>query len=110
MSWQVVYTPEASKDVTRLDGSQRKEYAKAINKVSQNPLPQREGGYGKPRGNKGGRNLTGLLKVKLRGAGLRIVYALERRDEEMVIVVVGARADDEVYDIAAERWDRHARQ
>lgn len=48
--------------------------------------------------------------MKLRGAGLRIVYALERRDEEMVIVVVGARADDEVYDIAAERWDRYARQ
>lgn len=39
MSWQVVYTPEASKDVSRLDGSLRKEYAKAINKVSQNPLP-----------------------------------------------------------------------
>lgn len=72
--------------------------------------PQREGGYGKPLGNKGGRNLTGLLKVKLRGAGLRIVYALERRDEEMVIVIVGARADNEVYDIAAERWDRYARQ
>lgn len=44
MSWQVVYTPEASKDVTRLDGSQRKEYAKAINKVSQNPLPSVKAG------------------------------------------------------------------
>lgn len=108
MSWQVTYTPEAAKDVARLDGSQRKEYAEAINKVSQNPLPQQEGGYGKPLANKGGRNLTGLFKVKLRGAGLRIIYALERRDEEMVIVVVGARADDEVYDIALERWERYS--
>lgn len=108
MSWRRTILPEAQKEIEALDGSQRIQVRKAINKVSQNPLPQQEDGYGKPLGNKGGRNLTGLFKVKLRGAGLRIVYALERRDEEMVIVVVGARADDEVYDIALERWERYS--
>jgi len=35
---------------------------KGIFKVSQNPLPNTEGGYGKPLGNHSGVNLTACLK------------------------------------------------
>ena len=66
-----------------------------------------EGGYGKPLGNKGGHDLTGLLKIKLKDAGLRVVYKLIRTETEMIIVVIGARADDEVYDIASKRNMRY---
>ena len=76
---------------------------KAIRKVAQNPLPVNEGGYGKPLGNKGRTKLSGLLKVKLRDAGIRIVYKLIRTRTEMLIVVIGARSDDEVYQIADKR-------
>lgn len=103
MSWGVVYLPEAEKDVKGLDGSLRKQYDKAIRKVSQNPLPAERGGYGKPLGNKGGRNLTGLLKIKLRGSGLRAVYKVLEDQTIMLVVVVGDRDDEEVYDIAAKR-------
>ena len=74
---------------------------KAINKVLQNPLPVTEGGYGKPLGNKQGNDLAGLLKIKLRDAGIRVVYKFIRT--EILVVVIGARADDEVYETAQHR-------
>ncbi|MDD3338067.1 MAG: type II toxin-antitoxin system RelE/ParE family toxin [Lachnospiraceae bacterium] len=107
MSWNVNYLPEALEDLRRLDGSQRILIRKAIQKVCQNPLPETEGGYGKLLGNKNNTNLSGFLKVKLRGAGLRIVYQLIRRDDDMLVIVIGAREDEEVYEIASKRIAKH---
>ncbi|MDR0924667.1 MAG: type II toxin-antitoxin system RelE/ParE family toxin [Hungatella sp.] len=107
MNWKVSYLPEALEDLRKLDGSQRILIRKAIQKVSQNPLPETEGGYGKFLGNKSSTNLSGFLKVKLRGAGLRIVYLLVRRDNDMLVIVIGARADDEVYETAHNRIKKH---
>lgn len=103
MNWNVVYLPEAVKDMKKLAGNQQILVAKAIKKASQNPLPENEGGYGKPLGNHNDTKLAGLMKIKLKSSGLRIVYQLIRTDTEMIIVVIGARADDEVYDIAQKR-------
>lgn len=103
MSWDVQYLPEAERDLKELDGIQRILVRKAIKKVQQNPLPQSEGGYGKPLGHKGERDLTNLLKIKLKASGIRIVYSLIRQDEKMVIIVIGIREDEEVYDIANAR-------
>ena len=105
MRWKVEFTAEAEKDMKALDYSQRLQVDKVIYKVSQNPLPQSEGGYGKSLGNKQSKNLTGLLKVKLLKLGIRVVYKIVRTDEIMKIIVVAARADDNVYDIAAKRID-----
>ena len=103
--WTIVYADEAKKDIKALDNAQTIQVIKAINKVSQNPLPQSEGGYGKPLGNKQTKNLTGLLKIKLLKFGIRVVYKLVRADEIMKIIVVAARSDDEVYDIAYKSND-----
>lgn len=89
MKWDITYLPEALDDLRRLDGSQRILVRKAIQKVSSNPLPETEGGYGKLLGNKNNTNLSGLLKVKLRGAGLRIVYKLVRMEDRLLIIVIG---------------------
>ena len=107
MNWNVELFPEAKKDLKKLDRSQRDLVGKAIDRVSRNPLPVSEGGYGKPLGNKLGANLTGLLKIKLKNAGLRVVYFLRRTETGMTVVVVGARADEEVYQIARERMKKH---
>ena len=103
MSWEVEYLPEAAKDLARLANDQKRLIFKAIDKVRQNPLPQSEGGYGKPLGNKRGNDLTSFLKIKLRGAGIRVVYKLIRTKTQMLIVVVGVREDNEVYEIAQKR-------
>ena len=67
MSWIVREFPEVQEDLNKLDRGKRKQVLKAIDRVSQNPLPQNEGGYGKPLGNKGNVNLSGCYKIKLRG-------------------------------------------
>ena len=107
MNWEVDYLPEARKDIKNLDRSKQIIVNMAIKKVKSNPLPQAEGGYGKPLGNKHGVNLTTLLKIKLRGEGLRIVYKLVRTETSMLIVVVGAREDEEVYEFAQRRLVSH---
>lgn len=107
MSWTLEYLPEAEKDLKALDGSQRILVLKAIKKVQQNPLPVDEHGYGKPLGNHSSTSLAGLLKIKLRATGLRVVYQLRRTESSMVIIVIGVRADDEVYDLAQKRAHKH---
>lgn len=108
MKWTYEFSSDAEKDFADLDGTQKKQVLKALDKVVQNPLPRSEGGYGEPLGNKRGRNLTGLLKVKLLKLGIRIVYRLiqttdKKGNKTMRIVVIAARADEEVYDLAWER-------
>ena len=107
MSWRVNYLPQARNDLLNLEGSQRLLVRKAIEKVALNPLPAAEGGYGKPLGSATTTNLTGFMKVKLRGSGLRIVYKVVRNESEMLVIIIGARADDEVYDEAHKRIKQH---
>jgi len=101
--WDVTFLPEAERDRDALDVSARYQVDKAIRKVSKNPLPKSEGGYGNPLGHKQGKNLTGFLKIKLSKLGVRVVYALIRDKEKMQIIVIAARADSEVYEIAQGR-------
>ena len=108
MSWEVKYLPEADRDIASLARNRQIIVQKAIRKVKANPLPQSEGGYGKPLGHKHGTNLTNFLKIKLRGEGIRIVYRLIRTETQMLVVVVGVREDDEVYEIAQRRRDKHS--
>lgn len=73
MNLTLEYLPEAEKDLKNPDGSQRILVLKAIKKVQQNPLSVEENGYGRPLGNHNSANLAGLLKIKLRASGLRMV-------------------------------------
>ena len=103
MSGKPVYLSYSAKDLKNFAGNHRLMAVKAIGKVLQNPLPVTEGGYGKPLGNKQGNDLAGFLKIKIRDAGIRVVYKLIRAETEMLVVVIGARADDEVYEMAQHR-------
>jgi mRNA interferase RelE/StbE len=97
--WKLEFTAEAEKEHRKLPKAIRIQVDKSLHKVLQNPLPQSEGGYGKPLGG----NLAGCLKIKLKKSGIRIVYKLVRVDDVMKIIVVAARADNEVYEIAEKR-------
>lgn len=105
MTWQVEYLEEAELDLKKLDHSLVVQIRKAILKVSQNPTYPH--GYGKPLGNHNGLDLSGLFKIKLKASGIRIVYKLEQRDDKMIIVVIGARADLNVYKEALKRKTKH---
>ncbi len=101
--WRVEYIKKAKEDLLKLDNSQRIQVVKAVNKVSVNPLPVSEGGYGKPLGNKDSTDLTGYYKIKLLRLGIRVIYKLVKVDEVMKIIVVSARADNFCYDEASKR-------
>ncbi|MDY4976093.1 MAG: type II toxin-antitoxin system RelE/ParE family toxin [Clostridia bacterium] len=107
MNWKLVYLPEAEKDLKALSGNERIVVAKVLKKVLQNPLPASEGGYGKSLGNKQGNHLSGFLKIKLKNLGIRVVYKLIKMEGQMLVVVIGARVDDEVYEVAKKRAEKH---
>lgn len=107
MTWCVEFLEEAKKDMKKLERSASLQVLKGIQKVSQNPLPVQEGGYGKPLGNKNGTNLTNLLKIKFRDLGIRVVYKVERMEDVMKIIVVSARTDEQVYREAAKRREKY---
>ena len=107
MNWQIEFLKKAEKDMKKLDHSIQLQVLKGIRKVSQNPLPIEEGGYGKPLGNKSEINLTNLLKIKFRDLGIRVVYKVERVNEVMKIIVISARTDEQVYKEAAKRRNEY---
>lgn len=107
MSWHIGYIDEVADDFKKLDGSQKIRVRKAIKKTLQNPLPRSKGGYGIELGSKGGVNFTNCLEIKLRGEGLRVIYKLICTESEMLVVIIGAREDEEVYDEAHERITRY---
>lgn len=101
--WSIEYIPEALEDLKSLDKGQRLQVLKAIEKVSANPLPNTEGGLGKPLGSHSGNNLTGYLKIKLLRLGLRVVYKVVRENNVMRIIIISVRDDEAVYKMAKER-------
>ncbi len=107
MIWKIIYLEEAKKDLKKLDHSVRIQVLKGIDKVSQNPLPKEQGGYGKSLGNKNGINLTNLLKIKFRDLGIRVVYKIEYTETTMRIIIISARTDDQVYREAMKRREKN---
>jgi len=103
MSWKIEYLKEAAKDLKEIDNSTRIIILKSIEKVSINPLPRSQGGYGKALGNNDYAKLSGLCKIVLKKQGVRIVYKAVQKKNSMVIVVISARSEFKVYDIAAKR-------
>ena len=103
IEWAIEYTKEAESDLKNLDHSQQLQVLKAIDKVSENPLPNSEGGYGKSLGNRMSANLTGYLKIKLLKLGLRVVYGLVREKNIMRIIIISVRDDDTVYKMVKKR-------
>ena len=103
MEWTVEYTREAEQDLKNLDRSQQLHVLKAIKKVSSNPLPSTEGGYGKPLGNQVSGKLSGYMKIKLSSLGLRVVYGIEKKAGVMKIVIISVRDDSAVYKMAQQR-------
>jgi mRNA interferase RelE/StbE len=103
MIWKIEYTKEALNDLKALDNTQQIQVIKAIKKVSENPLPKTEGGYGKPLGNRISSKLAGYMKIKLVRLGIRIVYAIIRKDYVMRIIIISVRDEESVYKIADKR-------
>ncbi|MBN2259773.1 MAG: type II toxin-antitoxin system RelE/ParE family toxin [Clostridiales bacterium] len=101
--WYVEYIREALADLKKLDNTQQKIVLKAIQKVSRNPLPNSEGGLGKPLGNHMTSQLAGYQKITLKSAGLRVVYNIVRDQNLTRIIIISIRDDEKMYKMAQDR-------
>ena len=107
MTWKIEYLNEAKKDLEKQDHNVQLQVLKGIRKVAENPVSIYDGGYGKPLGNKQGLNLAGLMKIKFRDLGIRVVYKVEYTDTVMRIIVISARNDNDVYMLAEKRKKKY---
>lgn len=101
MAYKVELIPEAGDDFNNLDGGVRKQIAKKIDALAENPF------LGNPLGNKHGIDLTGFYKLYAVKKKYRIVYHLVGDSLEIVeIIAIGKRDKEEVYRLAAKRLKR----
>lgn len=100
--FSIDYIAPALRDLKKLNPSVAREVLRKIEHVAQNPRATHEGGYGHPLSG----SLSGYFKIKLLSRGLRVIYRLKEVEGAMVIIVIAARADGEVYEIAEQRIHR----
>ena len=98
MVYKIEFLPDAEKDFDALGGSIRKEVAKKIDALADNPF------LGKPLGKKYGVDLTGFYKLYVSKKKYRIVCRLIGKHIEVIeIVGIGKRDKEEVYKLVARR-------
>lgn len=96
----VYFLEAALKDMEKLEGHQRRLVLKALCRIARSPRD-----IGKSLGNRAGTDLTGLRSLSVDKKNLRIVWRVVSAEvvEIVLVIIVGPRGDEEVYNIAARR-------
>ncbi|MDR3189882.1 MAG: addiction module toxin RelE [Lactobacillaceae bacterium] len=93
--YQLNWFAQAAKDFKKLDNSQKIQVSRGLNKIATMGTQ-----IGKPLIG----NLIGLREIKLLRLGLRIVFAQNGNQIDVIdIIAVGKRADGEVFDVVEKR-------
>lgn len=96
MAWSVVYHPEVEQDLLSLGRAEARAVLKVIDERIANGEPEK---LGKPLAG----DLAGCRRM--RTGQVRIVYRVDGGRIEVLIIAVGMRRDNEVYDSAVSRVD-----
>ncbi|WP_201196665.1 type II toxin-antitoxin system RelE family toxin [Pseudomonas fluorescens] len=94
MVWGVIYHPEVQRDLDLLGAVAANRILDVIEKRIMNGEPDKSG---KPLR----ANLAGCRRIRI--GDTRIVYRVDGKAIQVLIVAVGARRDEEVYDAATRR-------
>ena len=92
---------EAEKDLSKLNNSVKKLFAKKLTQIINNPE------IGKDLGNKNNLNLSGLKKVYFDNKRYRIVYEIKEKEIIIHIIAIGKRDNMKVYKEAHLRHEKH---
>ncbi len=92
---------EAEKDLSKLNNSVKKLFAKKLSQIIKNPE------IGKILGNKNNLNLSGLRKVYFDNKKYRIVYEIKENEILIHIIAIGKRDNMKVYKEASNRYKKH---
>lgn len=99
--FELRFTPSSRKDYEKLDGSVRKIVNKKLD-----DLEERADEIGKLLSG----NLAGCREIKLRDAGIRIIYRITAEKVDILtivdIVTIFKRESEEVFKVAARRIDQ----
>lgn len=95
MTFKLKFLPSALKEWEKLDGSVKKQLKKVLDKRLKNPrvTSARLSSFSPKE----------CYKIKLKDAGIRLVYAISDDNIFIVIVAIGKRNDNEVYETALTR-------
>lgn len=93
MSYELGFVDAALKEWRKLDSNTREQFKKKLAERLVNPrVPAAKlSGHGD------------RYKIKLRGAGYRLVYEVRDKEVLVLVVAVGRRDRDQVYKLAAKR-------
>ncbi|AWK14252.1 type II toxin-antitoxin system RelE/ParE family toxin [Candidatus Fukatsuia symbiotica] len=94
MIFNIDFDERALKEWLKLDKAICEQFKKKLRKLQENPYIESACLHG---------DLAGCFKIKLRSSEFRLIYQVI--DEEIVILVlaVGKREDEKVYDVARKR-------
>lgn len=93
MSYEIEFFEEALDEWRKLDSSIRDQLKKKLVKLVEEPHRSANRLHG----------LDGCYKIKLRSAGVRLVYKVEDGELVILVIAVGKRDKSVVYDAARER-------
>jgi mRNA interferase RelE/StbE len=99
---RVQLTEEAREDFHDLDGAAQRIVGKGLRKLKTDPHLR-----GQPLGSRARGDLTTFRKLVVGNRVYRIVYRVESNNTVVVVWVIGARADNEVYELAMTRLRLH---
>jgi len=97
MAYNIIFHPEAAKEIANLDNSVRIPVLKQIKKLMTSP------GLGDELGNKHGFDLTGYRKLYAHKKRIRIVYKVVDEQILVQVIAVGKRDSLKVYKAASKR-------
>ena len=93
MTYDLAFLDEALKEWRKLDAATREQFKAKLAERLQNPLVPAS----RLRGSQN------RYKIKLRNAGFRLVYEVRARELLVLVVAVGKRERNAVYEAAARR-------
>jgi len=95
MSYKLEFNKEALKEWKKIDPSIKEQFKKQLAKRLENPHI--------PSARLSGADMANTYKIKLRDVGCRLVYEVSDKTITVLVLAVGKRNKNEVYDVAKIR-------
>jgi len=95
MSYKLTFLPKALKEWKKLDTGISSQFKKKLIERLENPKVEKD----KLRG------FDDVYKIKLRNLGYRLAYKVDDNEIMIVVIVVGVRYKNRVYNILKQRYE-----
>ena len=95
MSYELEFLPGALKEWQKLDNSIKVQFKKKLSERLENPKVTKD----KLRG------YEDVYKIKLRDVGYRLAYQVKDDEIVVLVLVVGKRENDEVYEMLKDKFN-----